>query len=60
MERFVDRLQRGKPVVGDGAWGTLLMERGLKPGEPPESLNLSRPELLVEIGSLYLEAGARS
>jgi 5-methyltetrahydrofolate--homocysteine methyltransferase len=58
MEPLLQRLQRGGRVVGDGAWGTLLMERGLAPGRCPETFNLERPELLSEIGSLYLEAGA--
>jgi 5-methyltetrahydrofolate--homocysteine methyltransferase len=34
------------------------MERGLKPGESPEALNLARPEMLAEIAALYLDAGA--
>ena len=49
---------RARSLVGDGAWGTLLMERGLEPGASPESLNLTRPEVLAEIAALYLEAGA--
>ena len=58
MEPLLQRLQRGQVVVGDGAWGTLLMERGLEPGRCPETFNLERPELLSEIGARYLEAGA--
>jgi 5-methyltetrahydrofolate--homocysteine methyltransferase len=38
--------------------GTMLFERGLPPGEPPESVTLARPEVLEEIARLYLEAGA--
>jgi len=52
------RLAAGEVLVGDGAWGTMLLARGLRQGEPPESLNLTRPELLEEIASLYLDAGA--
>lgn len=59
MEPLLRRLQRGEVVVGDGAWGTLLMERGLAPGRCPETFNLDRPEVLSEIGQLYLEAGAQ-
>jgi 5-methyltetrahydrofolate--homocysteine methyltransferase len=58
MEDIRERLRSGGVILGDGAWGTLLMQRGLKPGEPPEALNLSRPEILEEIATLYLEAGA--
>jgi 5-methyltetrahydrofolate--homocysteine methyltransferase len=58
MEDILRRLQRGEVVVGDGALGTLLIQRGLKHGEPPEVYNLTRPHILEEIASLYLNAGA--
>jgi 5-methyltetrahydrofolate--homocysteine methyltransferase len=58
MNTLLARLAAGEVLVGDGAWGTMLLARGLRQGEPPESLNLTRPELLEEVASLYLEAGA--
>jgi 5-methyltetrahydrofolate--homocysteine methyltransferase len=58
MENILKRLSRGEIIVGDGALGTLLMQRGLKIGEPPESVNLKNPQYLEEIASLYIEAGA--
>jgi 5-methyltetrahydrofolate--homocysteine methyltransferase len=58
MRSLLERLAAGEVLVGDGAWGTLLMTRGLKPGEAPEVLNLSHPETLEEIARLYVEAGA--
>jgi len=58
MRSLLERLAAGEVLIGDGAWGTLLMTRGLKPGEAPEVINLSRPEVLEEIAWLYLEAGA--
>ena len=58
MEPFLDRLRRGPAVLGDGAWGTILFERGLPTGDAPERVCLERPELLEEIAGLYLEAGA--
>jgi 5-methyltetrahydrofolate--homocysteine methyltransferase len=36
----------------------MLMERGLEPGHPPESMTLSHPEVLDEIARLYADAGA--
>jgi len=58
MKDIRDRLARGDVILGDGAWGTLLMERGLPAGEPPELFNLNRPEVIEEIARLYLDAGA--
>lgn len=57
MKRLLERLEKGEVLVADGAMGTMFMERGLKPGEPPESFNL-RPAVLEEIAGLYLDAGA--
>ena len=58
MKSLLGRLAAGEVLIGDGAWGTLLMTRGLEPGEAPEAINLSRPEVLEEIARLYVEAGA--
>jgi 5-methyltetrahydrofolate--homocysteine methyltransferase len=58
MRGFFKELSSGRVLVADGAMGTMLMARGLKAGEAPESLNLERPEVLVDIARLYLEAGA--
>jgi 5-methyltetrahydrofolate--homocysteine methyltransferase len=58
MQPFLERVGAGPVLIADGAMGSFLMERGLKPGEPPESFNLSRPEVLREVATLYLEAGA--
>ena len=54
---FRDEL--GKKILFlDGGMGTLLQERGLQPGELPETWNLVNPEPVIEIHKAYLEAGA--
>jgi len=58
MRPLLARLAAGDLLVGDGALGTMLLERGLRPGQPPESLTLTRPEVLEEVARLYLDAGA--
>lgn len=58
MQPFAERLASGKPLVCDGATGTMLIERGLEPGRPPESVTLSHPDVLEEIARLYADAGA--
>lgn len=42
----------------DGGMGTLLQERGLAPGELPETWNLTRPEQIRAIHRAYIEAGS--
>lgn len=58
MNNLLERLNNGEILVADGAMGTLLFERGLKRGECPEGLNLSKLDILEDIARLYLEAGA--
>jgi len=58
MTAFLETVRGGGILVGDGAWGTMLMARGLELGDCPEAVNLENPETLGEIASLYLDAGA--
>jgi 5-methyltetrahydrofolate--homocysteine methyltransferase len=58
VDSIQERLRRGEVLVGDGAMGTMLIARGLKIGQPPETINIDHPEILKEIASLYLNAGA--
>ncbi len=58
MRGVLERLRAGDVLVGDGAWGTQLMARGLAPGDSPEAFNLERPEVLAEIAAQYVDAGA--
>ena len=51
-----DRLGK-ELLLFDGGMGTLLQERGLAPGELPETWNISRPEVIREIHKNYLPAG---
>lgn len=45
-------------LVLDGAMGTMLQERGLKPGQSPEEMNLSMPDVVAAVHQEYLDAGA--
>ena len=58
MKQLLERLSNGEILVADGAMGTMLFERGLKSGECPEAMNLSRVDVLEDIARLYLDAGA--
>jgi 5-methyltetrahydrofolate--homocysteine methyltransferase len=58
MYRFLTQLAERRVLVADGAMGSLLFAMGLKPGDCPEALNLSIPEMLQRVASLYLDAGA--
>ena len=58
MKDFLERIRAGEILVGDGAWGTMLFERGINISYCPERVNLSQPEILEEIAAAYLKAGA--
>ena len=45
-------------VILDGGMGTLLQERGLLAGEPPERWNITHAETVAEIHKAYFDAGS--
>jgi 5-methyltetrahydrofolate--homocysteine methyltransferase len=51
-------LRAKRLLVGDGAMGSRLMERGLEPGECGELWNVDEPDLVAEVQREYVEAGA--
>lgn len=51
--KFLDRV-----LVLDGAMGTMLQKNGLKPGESPELLNATAPNVVYKVHKEYLEAGS--
>lgn len=54
---FLERLNDG-PMVGDGAMGTQLYERGIFLNHVFENINILRPDLVREIHHAYAQAGA--
>ena len=53
------RTHLGKDLLYfDGGMGTLLQSKGLKPGELPETWNLTRPDEIIDIHRQYFEAGS--
>jgi 5-methyltetrahydrofolate--homocysteine methyltransferase len=55
---LLERVRAGERLVGDGAFGTLLMESGLRPGEAPEVMVFRDPAAVRRVTAAYLEAGA--
>ncbi len=48
----------GRPLISDGAMGTLLNQRGISFEQSFDSLNLSNPALVAQIHREYIDAGA--
>ena len=51
-------LNKKEFVVLDGAMGTLIQKSGAEYNHSPETLNLTRPELITSFHRAYIEAGA--
>jgi len=54
---FLERLQEG-PILCDGAMGTLLYAKGIFINRCYDHLNLTQPDLIVNLHTDYLAAGA--
>jgi methionine synthase I (cobalamin-dependent) len=59
--RLLALMQRGAPILTDGAMGTMLLAAGLRLGEPPELWNLlpDRRPIIRAIHQDYQAAGAQ-
>jgi methionine synthase I (cobalamin-dependent) len=59
VNRLAALLGADRPVLLDGAMGTLLQDRGLEDGAPGELWNLENPDAVREVHAAYAGAGAR-
>ena len=45
-------------ILLDGAMGTMLQKKGMEVGTVPETLNILKPDWIIDIHKSYIEAGA--
>jgi 5-methyltetrahydrofolate--homocysteine methyltransferase len=57
-KRITEAVRTGKILLSDGAWGTFLYQKGLKPGECPERWCLERFSDVRDIAMSYIDAGS--
>jgi len=57
-EKISKVIASGRILVSDGAWGTFLQKKGLKPGECPELWCIDRPAEVLDVARSYIAAGA--
>ncbi len=55
---FLERLNSGRPLISDGAMGTLLHQRGVSFEQSFDELSLTNPALVAEIHREYIDAGS--
>jgi 5-methyltetrahydrofolate--homocysteine methyltransferase len=60
MPRDLFKLIESNPfLIGDGAMGTMLQQKGLAGGGAPELWNVERPDIIKEIYQGYVDAGSQ-
>ena len=47
-----------KYIIFDGAMGTMLQGKGLKPGGRPDTMSITAPEVVESVHRMYVEAGS--
>jgi 5-methyltetrahydrofolate--homocysteine methyltransferase len=57
MKRISERIKAGELLLSDGAWGTFLQKKGLKPGECPELWCVERRSDVLDVARRYAAAG---
>ena len=55
---ILDEIKQKKILLSDGAWGTILQAKGLKPGECPELWNITHRNDVLSIAESYINAGS--
>ena len=58
MQSLLERVKAGEILISDGAMGTFLQAKGLKPGECPEAWCIRHPDVVRGIAAAYVEAGS--
>ncbi len=59
MKRDIREIIKTQRLWFDGGTGSMLQSLGLPPGDPPESMILSRPDLVTSVHRAYIDAGCR-
>ena len=60
QSRFLDMLEDSPtPLLSDGAMGTQLNERGVPFDQCFDNINLTQPDLVMEIHRAYIQAGSQ-
>ena len=59
MNPLQELLKTGKPILLDGAMGTMLFDAGLEQGDPPDEWNVLYPERIKAIHQAYIDAGSQ-
>lgn len=57
-EKIKTAVEQGRILISDGAWGTYLHQKGLKPGECPDYWSVTHRNDVLDIARSYFDAGS--
>jgi 5-methyltetrahydrofolate--homocysteine methyltransferase len=55
---ILEKIKQNKVLLSDGAWGTFLQEKGLRPEECPELWNITHRSNVLNIAESYINSGS--
>lgn len=55
---MAELFNQNRYVILDGAMGTMLQKSGLKLGHRPDVLSIEQPDIVTNIGRMYVESGS--
>jgi len=58
MNKFLELLSKEKPIISDGAMGTVLHQKGIRFDECFDQLNITHPAIVADVHRAYIEAGS--
>lgn len=58
MSSIVETVKMRRILVSDGAWGTMLLAAGLRPGVCAERWNVENPNAVYTVARRYIDAGS--
>ena len=58
MNKFLELLTKEKPIISDGAMGTVLHQKGIRFDECFDQLNITNPAIVADVHRAYIEAGS--
>ncbi len=57
--KFLGKLAQSKPILSDGAMGTVLHAKGIRFDDCFDALNLTQPAIVADVHRAYIEAGSQ-
>jgi homocysteine S-methyltransferase len=58
-QAFREYLEKKEPLLGDGATGTMLNQRGLSIETCMDALNIEQPAIVADVHRQYIESGSK-